>query len=119
MNKVTRAKEYLRVLWKQDDPETPVEMLYEVNDDRAVPRMVEIFADGRATYNTLARESERYPRFTGRSLVDGDMPTLAEARALSAGSHELETNHCTEQDFETAFQRAVHEEETASSGENP
>jgi hypothetical protein len=46
--------EYIRALWKHDNPNDPVEMHYEVLPNRAVPRLVEVSADSRAVAGILA-----------------------------------------------------------------
>src|SRR5258705_5449026 len=45
--------EYIRVLWKHDSPDEPIEMHYEVLEDRAVVRMVERVIDGHANADTI------------------------------------------------------------------
>lgn len=103
------AIEYIRIVWRPEHPNDPIEMHCEVLPDRTVPRMVEIFADGRAEAETLAWHATRYPRFRGISLVDGDMPTVAEIRATTAADApgEIEVFESTEQEFETVFQNAA------------
>jgi hypothetical protein len=101
--------EYIRALWKHDFPDEPIEMHYEVLPDRAVPRMVEIFAGGRAEADTLAWHARRYPSFQGISLIDGDMPTAAELRATIAmeSPGEFEIFESTQLEFEMAFRSAT------------
>jgi len=103
------APEYIRVPWKHNGSTDPVEMHYEVLPDRTVPRMVEIFADGRAVAGTVAWHAERYPALRGNSLVEGDMPTAAQIRAMTkAGtSGEFEVLVTLQSEFETVFQRAT------------
>jgi hypothetical protein len=101
--------EFIRVLWKHDRPDEPIGMHYEVLADRTVPRMVEVFAGGRAEADTLAWHASRYPSFQGISLVDGDMPTAAELRAMTAAESpgEFEVFESAQQEFETAFRNAA------------
>ena len=73
--------EYIRVLWKHRLPDEPIEMHYEVLPDRTVPRMVEIFIDGRAHADRLDWHASRYPSFVGASLVGDDMMTAEQIRA--------------------------------------
>ena len=100
---------YIRALWKHDFADEPVEMHYEVLPDRAVPRIVEIFADGRAEADTLESHARRYPLFQGISLIDGDMPTAAELRATTAAESpgEFEIFESTQIEFEVAFRSAT------------
>jgi hypothetical protein len=51
--------EYIRVLWKHDSPDEPIEMHYEVLEDRAVVRMVERFIDGHANADTIEWQKAR------------------------------------------------------------
>jgi hypothetical protein len=100
--------EYIRAHWKHNHPDEPVEMHYEVLPDRAVPRMVEVFADGRAEADALAWHAPRYPLFQGISLIDGDMPTAAELRAKTAAESPgmFEIFESTQLEFEKAFRNA-------------
>jgi hypothetical protein len=101
--------EYIRVRWHHDASNRPVEMHYEVMPDRAVRRKVDIFADGHAEADTLAWHARRYPAFQGDSLVDGEMPTVAELR-VAAGAEapgELEVFASTRHAFEAAFRAAT------------
>jgi hypothetical protein len=102
------SSEYIRVLWKHDFPDQPVEMYYEVLPNRAVPRMVEIFAGGRAEADTLAWQAHRYPLFQGISLVGGDMPTAAELRTKTSAESpgQLEIFESTQLEFEKVFRNA-------------
>lgn len=102
------APEYIRVLWKHDSPDRPVEMHYEVLPNRSVPRKVEVFADGHAEADTLAWHAHRYPLFQGGSLVEGDMPTAAELRATAAteAPGELEVFESARIEFEKVFRNA-------------
>lgn len=70
--------EFIRVTWRHDLPDSPVTMFYEVLADRSVPRMVEVFPNGKAVARTLAWEQQTFPAFAGISLVDGDMPPIAQ-----------------------------------------
>jgi hypothetical protein len=81
-------------------------MHYEVLPDRAVPRMVEIFAGGRAEADMVAWHASP---FQGRSLVDGDMPTAAELRRKTAADSPgmFEVFESTQDEFEIAFQTAT------------
>jgi hypothetical protein len=100
--------EYIRVLWKHNYPDDPVELHYEVLPNRAVPRMVEVFAGGRAEADTLAWHARRYPLFQGSSLVDGDMPTAAElsARTTAESPGQFEIFESTALEFEKMFRNA-------------
>lgn len=42
---------YLRVEWTQHNPEMPVEIYSELDEDRWEVRKVEVFADGRVQYS--------------------------------------------------------------------
>jgi hypothetical protein len=101
--------EYIRAHWKHDHPGEPVVMHYEVLADRAVPRMVEVFADGRAEADALAWHAHRHPLFQGISLIDGDMPTAAELRAKPAAEPPgmFEIFESTQLEFETVFRNAI------------
>jgi hypothetical protein len=101
--------EYIRVLWKHDSPDDPVEMHYEVLADRVVPRMVEIFADGRAQADRLDWHAARYPAFVGVSLIDGDMMTAEQIRATvdEDSPGEFEVFKSDQQEFQAAFAKAT------------
>ena len=101
--------EYIRVRWKHCLPDEPVEMHYEVLDDRTVPRMVEIFLDGRAQPDRLDWHAGRYPSFVGTSLISDDMQTANEIRATTAMEQpgEFEVFESTQQQFEAAFAKAT------------
>jgi hypothetical protein len=98
--------ERTRALWKH--PDGAVEMYSEVFLNRAVPRMVEVFADGRAEADTLAWRASREPLSQGTSQVDSDMPTIAELRATTAAKSPgtFECFECTQLEFETVFRNA-------------
>ncbi len=100
--------EYIRVLWKHRLPDEPIEMHYEALPDRTVPRMVEIFVDGRAEADTLQWHAGRYPTFQGMSVVGDDMQTADEIRATTATEFpgEFEVFESTQQEFEAAFVNA-------------
>ncbi len=95
--------QYIRVLWHHRDADHPVVLFYEVAADRSVPRMIEIFNDGRTIANTLCWERQRHPRFVGQSLVDGDMPDVAEI----ATPGEVQALLITSSEFEVAFLSAT------------
>jgi hypothetical protein len=100
--------EYIRVLWKHDSTDDPIEMHYEVQEDRSVSRMVERFIDGRAQADTLEWHAGRFPTFVGSSLVSGDMPTADQIREGTAVDTpgEFEVHESTRDEFETAFRGA-------------
>jgi Domain of unknown function (DUF6881) len=100
--------EYIRVLWKHSHPDEPIELRYEVLPDRSVPRMVEIFANGRMEANTLDWE-RRHSRFQACSLVGGQMQTAAELRERTRTDSpgQFEVFEITQHEFETAFQDAT------------
>jgi hypothetical protein len=101
--------EYIRVLWKHDSPDEPIEMHYEVLTDRTVPRMVEIFLDGRAQADRLDWHAARYPSFVGSSLVSGDMDSADQIRATvnEDTPGEFEVFDSTQHEFEAAFAKAT------------
>jgi hypothetical protein len=101
--------EYIRVLWKHDSPDEPIEMHYEVLADRTVPRMIETFIDGRAQADRLDWHATRYPSFVGSSLVSGDMDSADQIRASVAEDTpgEFEVFDSTQHEFEAAFARAT------------
>jgi hypothetical protein len=101
--------EYIRVLWKHDSPDEPIEMHYEVLADRSVPRMIEIFIDGRAQADRLDWHAGRYPSFVGSSLVSGDMDSADHIRATvdEDTPGEFEVFDSTQHEFEAAFASAT------------
>jgi hypothetical protein len=101
--------QYIRVLWKHDSTDDPIEMHYEVQEDRAVSRMVEIFLDGRAQADTLEWHARRYPTFVGSSLVSGDMLTADQIRETTEQDTpgEFEVFESARDAFEAAFRRAT------------
>jgi hypothetical protein len=105
---VGQMPEYIRALWKHDLPDEPVEMHYEVLPDRAVPRMVEVFADGHAEADTLAWCAHREPLFQGSSLVEGGLPTVQELRTTTAveSPGQFEIFESTQLEFEKVFRNA-------------
>jgi hypothetical protein len=98
--------EYIRVLWKHRLPDEPIELHYEVLPDRSVPRVVEVFVDGRAQADRLDWHAGRYPSFVGRSLVEGDMMTAEQIRA-TADPAQFEVFSNTQREFEAAFKGAT------------
>jgi len=98
--------EYIRVLWKHRLPDEPIEQHYEVLPDRSVPRMVEVFVDGRAEADRLDWHAGRYGSFVGRSLVDGAMLTAEQIRT-TADPAEFEVFTSTQGEFEAAFKGAT------------
>jgi hypothetical protein len=101
--------EYIRVLWKHRLPDEPIEMHYEVLADRSVPRMVEIFIDGRSHADRLDWHASRYPSFVGTSLVGCDMVTAEQIRATvdEDTPGEFEVLESDRQEFEAAFAKAT------------
>jgi hypothetical protein len=101
--------EYIRVLWKHDSPDEPIEMHYEVLEDRAVVRMVERFIDGHANADTIEWQQARDPRHVGASLIDGGMLTALQIReeTESFTPGEFEAYESTRDEFEAAFLRAT------------
>lgn len=101
--------EYIRVLWKHRLPDEPIEMHYEVLPDRTVPRMIEIFIDGRAHADRLDWHASRYPSFVGASLVGDDMMTAEQIRATVDDDTpgEFEVFDSDQQEFEAAFAKAT------------
>jgi hypothetical protein len=101
--------EYICVLWKHDSPDEPIEMHYEVLADRTVPRMIEIFIDGRAQADRLDWHASRYPSFVGSSLVSGDMHPADQIRATvdEDTPGEFEVFDSTQHEFEAAFATAT------------
>ncbi len=95
--------QYIRVLWHHRDAEHPIVVLYEVAPDRSVPRMIEVFSDGRTIANTLTWERQKYPRFAGQSLVDGAMPDVAAIEMPG----EVQASLITSSEFEVAFLTAM------------
>jgi hypothetical protein len=100
--------EYIRALWTHDFADEPIAMLHEMLPDRSAPRMVEIFADGRAEADTLVWHAQRHPSFQGISLIDGDMPPAADLRATTAAESpgEFEIFESTQLEFEKVFRNA-------------
>ena len=66
---------YLRVEWVHSDPDDPVTLYSEVDEEGREVRKVEIFADGRAGF---ASQSEKAG---GTELGDQPVPPLAEIAA--------------------------------------
>jgi hypothetical protein len=98
--------EYIRVLWKHDSPDEPIEMHYEVLEERAVVRMVERFI---ANADTIEWQKARDPRHVGASQIDGAMLTALQIReeTESFTPGEFESYESTPDEFEAAFRRAT------------
>jgi len=101
--------EYIRVLWKHQDPDEPIDMYYEVLPDRGVPRMVEIFPDGHAECDRLDWYAKRHPKSRADSLIEVDMETADQMRATfdQHSPGEFEVFEVTQQEFEVAFGNAT------------
>ena len=101
--------EYIRVRLKHQSPDGPIEIHYEVLRDRAVPRMVEIFPDGHAEADRLDWYLKRYPNVRADSLIEVDIDTADQIRAIvdRDAPGEVEVLESTRQEFEAAFANAT------------
>jgi hypothetical protein len=76
---------YLRTFWHNDHPGEPVELLYEVQPDRRVTRLIEVFKDGSAIADTLEWSARRNPNIVNNiCLCDGAFPSSEDMNARLA-----------------------------------
>jgi hypothetical protein len=95
--------DHIRLQWQHDRADDPVMIFYEVLTDRSVPRMVEVFADGRSIANTLASERQRHPGFVRTSLTDSEVPPIGALNQPGV----LEASAIDATEFETVFGAAT------------
>ena len=88
---------YIRVKWKQSNPNEPVWLYSELDDNRWEVRKVEIFADGRRGYAGEGRE------FGGTGLGEVPIPPLEEI----AKDHEFDPTEITQKEFEEVWLEAI------------
>ena len=87
---------YLRVAWDHDEPDDPIALFSELDDDSREVRKVEVFRDGRMGFAD-ARESSEATR-----LGLAPVPDLAEI-ALSS---EFRPAEITREEFDRAWDSA-------------
>lgn len=98
--------EYLRVLWHHDHPAEPVELFYEVQPDRRVTRLIEVFRDGAVLADTLEWSARRNPRLSSNvCLCDGGFPP-AEDFGARFGPPEFDYHSINASAFDAQFDRA-------------
>jgi hypothetical protein len=85
--------DYWLVHWSHSSPDDPVWMAYEVTDDKAVPRMIEHYADGRT--DRLRVEDQGGP-----SLVHGDFEIEL------TDSDEFTTTEISAEEFERRWNKS-------------
>jgi hypothetical protein len=58
--------------WRHENPDDPVNLFYEVGEAGDVPRMIDVYANGRTVCQSLVDFSEKPHELPGRdSLVEG------------------------------------------------
>jgi hypothetical protein len=89
--------EYERVQWDNDNPDMPVDIYSELDDDRWEVRKVEVFADGRMQYSDGVESTGK----TGLSEVP--MPAVDETNSQEP----LTATVIDEDTFEDMWERAT------------
>jgi len=94
---------YIRVQWNHTDPEEPVTLFSELDEERREVRRVEVFADGRIGY---ANERGSFGR---TRLAERPISTIDEIAAIP----EFEPLEITRAEFDEIFDKALSAEEAA------
>jgi hypothetical protein len=98
--------EYLRILWHHTLPDEPLELYYEVQNDRSVTRMIEVFEDGTPIADSLAIAAKREPNIVNNvCLCDGTFPEPREYEVLWTTT-EFSYNPITKSSFDALFLRS-------------
>ena len=88
---------YMKVLWRHNMPNEPVELYSELDDGRYEVRKVEIFGDGRRYFADSQRSS-------GTTVLgEGPLPTFEEI----AEQEEFSPTAISCTDFENVWRRAL------------